>query len=100
MIDARLMAAVRRFWSRSEVDAAYQAIFTAFHDRLSKKVVITSKSNEGESSSAQLVVERDDYLAWMDALELRLQELDAAASGELLPGETEHVDFSQRYIRT
>lgn len=101
MLDERLMAPIRRWWSRSEVETAYQRIFTAYADRLSKKVVIVSKSNEGESSTGQLVIERADYLDWMEALEARLTELDCEAdgTGPLLEG-TEHVDFSRRYVRT
>lgn len=101
MLDERLMAPIRRWWSRDQVEAAYQAIFAAYSDRLTKKVVITSKSNEGESSTGQLVVVAADYLDWMEALEARLTEMDAeiAGTGPLLEG-TEHVDFSRRYART
>jgi hypothetical protein len=101
MLDERLMAPIRRWWTRAEVETAYQRIFAAYSDRLTKKVVIVSKSNEGESAQSQLVVEKADYLDWMESLEARLSEFDADAAGEgpLLEG-TEHVDFSRRYART
>jgi hypothetical protein len=101
MADERLLAPIRRFWSRSEVEAAYSAIFSAFHSRVESVTVIISKSSEGDSASGQLVIANEDYLRWMDALETRLQELEAADEGvtSTLEG-TAHVNFGNRYAST
>lgn len=102
MADERLLAPIRRFFAdKDAVMSAYQAIFEAYSARLSKVTVIVQKSNEGESASGQVVVNGEDYLRWMEALEARLKEIEAEAGGEgpLLEG-TEHVDFSRRYVRS
>ena len=99
MADERLLAPIRRFWSQAEVEAAYQAIFTAYNARLEKVTVIVQKSTEADSAGAQVVVNGEDYLRWMDALETRLLELENEAAGVTseLPG-TSHVNFGNRYL--
>lgn len=101
MLDEALLAGIRRFWTRDQVVCAYQEILSAYQARLSKKVIIIGKATEGESSSAQVVVQATDYRDWMEALEARLQELDREARGVSsgLEG-TEHVNFGCRYLRT
>jgi hypothetical protein len=101
MADERLLAPVRRFWTDAEVTSAYEAIFRAYHSRLEKVTVIIGKGTEGDSASAQVVVNAEDYLRWMDALETRLQEIEAAAAGETGgPSDTTHADFCNRYVST
>lgn len=100
MTDARLLAPIRRFWSEEEVTAAYQKIFTAYSARLDSVTVIVGKSSESESAQAQVVINAEDYLGWMDALEIRLAEYEATAAGEGPLADTEHVNFGNRYTRT
>lgn len=101
MADERLLAPIRRFWTREQVDTAYEAIFTAYHGRLESVTVIVGKSTEGDSASGQIVVSAKDYLEWMDALEARLQELENAdddVTAELQG--TLHTNFGSRYLST
>jgi len=98
MADDRLLAPLRRFWNEEQVTTAYEAIFTAFHSRLEQVTVIVSKGTEGDSAAAQVVVQADDYLAWMDACEIRLNEFDNEAAG--VTGELEmttHANFGATY---
>lgn len=101
MADAVLMDAIRRFWTREQVEEAYQAIFESFYQRQSRETVIIGKSSEGESATGQLVVTAENYRDWMAVLEARLVELDADAGGEgpLVAG-AEGVNFGSRYVRT
>lgn len=95
MVDERLLAAVRRFWEEEDVSTAYQQIFTAYSTRLSDVTVIVGKSNDGETANAQVVVEKEDFLEWMEILEARLVELnedEETASGPAT------VNYSQRYV--
>ena len=100
MTDARLLAAIRRYWTQEQVDAAYQKIFDAYAARLDSVTVIVGKSSESESAQAQVVISGGDYLAWMEALEERLEEIAAAAAGAGPEIQTEHVAFGTRYTRT
>ena len=100
MADERLLAPIRRFWTQAQVDEAYQKIFAAYSARLDSVTVIVGKSSESESAQAQVVIAGSDYLQWMDALELRLQELEAAAAGHGPMSATEHANFGNRYTRT
>ena len=100
MVDERLLAPIRRFWSEEEVGTAYQRIFAAYSSRLDSVTVIVAKASESESAQGQVVVNATDYLQWMEALEFRLQEL-ADETAELAPIATpEHVHFGRRYTRT
>jgi hypothetical protein len=74
MADDRLLAAVRRYWTRAQIDAAYQAIFAACYQRQLNEVTITGVNFEGENSQGTVTVQREDYLMWMEALEQILQE--------------------------
>jgi hypothetical protein len=101
MADERLLAPIRRFWTRNEVEIAYSAIFSAYHGRLENVTVIISKSSEGDSATGQLVIANEDYLRWMDALETRMQEIEAADEGVTATLEgTGHVNFGNRYATT
>jgi hypothetical protein len=99
--DERLIAAMRRFWTKQQVEDAYQQLFTADFSKVKKLTVIVSKSAEGDGASAQVVVTAEDRLTWLDAFEARLQELEAEESGKpsLIPGAT-MIDFSSRYTET
>jgi hypothetical protein len=101
MVDERLLAPIRRFWTEEEITAAYQKIFAAYGARLDSVTVIVGKSSESESAQAQVVIAGTDYLQWMDALESRLIELENTAAG--ITGElsaTTHTDFSRRPLST
>lgn len=100
MADERLLAPIRRFWTHEQAEAAYLKIFEAYSSRLDSVTVIVGKSSESESAQAQVVVNAADYLVWMEALETRLQELEAEAAGVSVTHPTEHVNFGVRYTRT
>ncbi len=100
MADERLLAPIRRFWTKTQVEEAYQKIFEAYSGRLESVTVIVGKSSESESAQAQVVVSSEDYLRWMDALEARLEELEAEEAGHGPLVETEHVNFGARFTRT
>jgi hypothetical protein len=101
MPDERLLAPIRRFWTPMEVEAAYKAIFSAFHSRLEKVTVIISKSTEGDSASGEVVIAEGDYLRWMDALEARLNEVADSEAGTIAaPEGTNHMNFGNRYLST
>lgn len=95
MADMRMLAAIRRFLDLGEVTALYQQIFTAYTNRISEVTVIVGKSTEGESAQAQVVVEREDYLNWMDALEEIIVELEGVSAGGNV-----HVSNLNRYTET
>ena len=99
MVDERLLAAIRRFWTQLQVEEAYQKIFAAYSARLDSVTVIVGKSSEAESAQAQVVINGSDYLEWMAALEMRLQEMADAASGTGPLVATEHVNFGNRRTR-
>lgn len=101
MADERLLAPIRRFWTPSQCSAAYEQIFAAYHGRLAEVTVIIGKQTAEDGATAQVVVRDEDYLRWMEALEIRLQELEAAdaGQGEKLVG-TEHVNFGARFARS
>ncbi len=99
--DERLLAPLRRFWTPVQITSAYQAIFTAYHSRLEKVTVIIQKTTEGDGASGQVVINREDYLQWMEACETRLKELENTAAG--ITGEltqTTHANFSARTLTT
>jgi hypothetical protein len=100
MADERLLAPIRRFWDKATVEAAYQKIFEAFHGRLESVTVIVGKNSESEGAQAQVVVNSEDYLKWMEALEVRLQEYQETAAGQVPMSDTEHVNFRNRYTRS
>ena len=95
MADSRIIAAMRRFLDEEAAEAAYQTIFNAYTQRLADVTVITGKSTEGESAQAQVVVNREDYLEWMEALE----EILAEAEGSATAGPV-HVSQLNRFTET
>ena len=100
MADERILSAIRRFWTtRETVLEKYLELFNADWSKVKKMTLIVGKATEGESANAQVVVTAEERLAWIDALETRLQEMDAEAAGHrgLVPGSTS-VDFSQRIL--
>lgn len=100
MVDERLLAPIRRFWTQQEVETSYAKIFAAYGARLDSVTVIVGKSSESESAQGQVVIAGDDYLRWMDALEYRLQEYENADAGVGPVVETEHVNFNRRFTGT
>lgn len=101
MTDDTLLAAIKRFWTDEEVEAAYETILAAYMNRVEKVVVITGKTTDSDSANAQVVVTADDYKEWLATLEARMKEIEAAEAGDgtTFPG-TEHVTFSSRYLTT
>lgn len=95
--DPRFVAALQRFYTRSEVETAYQTAMAAYISRQTE-VTIESFSGEGGNTTGRLI---GDPAEIMDACETVLSSLDLeeADEGTLVPGTT-HVDFSQRYIST
>lgn len=93
MIDGVLYDAIREFWDESQIRAAYQSIFEAYHARLTDVTVIVGKSTEGDSASGQVVIQRQDYREWMATLASALQAL---GGDPVFQRET--VDFSARPV--
>ena len=101
MADERILAPIRRFWSKAEVETAYKKVFAASNSRLDEVTVIIGKSTGEDSANAQVVVGREDYLAFMDACEVRLKEYESEEGGENpAMQDTRHVQFCGRYLRT
>jgi len=101
MADERILAPIRRFWTEEQLDTAYQAIFTAYHGRIAEVTVIIGKATEGDSASAQVVIQAGDYEKWLDACEARKLEFEATTAGVTAAlTTTSHVDFGSRYLST
>lgn len=101
MADDRLLDPIRRFWSAETVETAYEAIFTAYHSRLEKVTVIIGKGTEGDTANAQVVINSEDYLRWMDALETRMKQIENEADGVTATIEgTDHTNFGNRILTT
>ena len=95
MADQRLIAGMKRFLTTEQIRSNYEAIFNAYFQRLSEVTVITGKSTEGESAQAQVVVNREDYLEYMEALEQILTEIEGTATAGPV-----HVSHMNRYTTT
>lgn len=95
MADTRMINAMKRFSSIEQVEENYQAIFNAYSQRLSDVTVITGKSTEGESAQAQVVVNREDFLEWMEACEEILKEDEGTATEGPV-----HVSHLNRFTTT
>jgi len=95
MADQIILAAMKRFMTAEQAEAAYQTIFTAYSQRLADVTVMTGKSTEGESAQAQVVVNKEDYKEWMECLEEILQEED----GTVTSGPV-HTSFLNRFTET
>jgi hypothetical protein len=100
MADERLLAPIRRFMTKEQIEEVYQKIWEANLGQLDSVTVIVGKSSESESAQGQVIVNRQDYLETMAAMEARLQELATAAAGDGPSCETEHVNFGRRFTRT
>lgn len=86
--DPTLVAAMRRFFSRAEVETAYQEAMRAQLARRTE-VTITSASFDGGNSSGQIAGDPADV---MEACEEILQSMD----GIVPVGATTHLNFSGR----
>jgi PHD/YefM family antitoxin component YafN of YafNO toxin-antitoxin module len=101
MIDDILLTAITRFWSTETVTAAYERILAAYSNRVDKVVIITGKTTDSDSASAQVVIQREDYREWMATLEGRLKQIENAESGaDTIFTGTEHVTHHKRYVTT
>jgi len=102
-MDERLLAAVRRFWTDSDVEDAYQAVLTAYANAAVKEVVITGHTFDGQNANATIVLDREGMAAWMDVLEARMAELAAQMADptapELITG-SPVTNFSNRIVGT
>lgn len=95
MADTRMIAAMRRFSTIEQVRENYEAIYNAYAQRLADVTVITGKSTEGESAQAQVVVNREDFLEWMEACEEILAEHEGTATEGPV-----HVSHLNRFTTT
>lgn len=86
--DPTLVAAMRRFFSRAEVETAYQDAMRAQLARRTE-VTITSASFDGGNSAGQIAGDPADV---MEACEEILQEMD----GVIKTGAVTHLDFGRR----
>ena len=97
MADARTVAALRRFYSREQIEDAYQTALAA-HLARQQEVTIESVSSDGGSTSARWTGKPEEL---MDACEEVLAGMDDADDGITTSAlGTTHVDFSRRYIET
>jgi hypothetical protein len=76
MADERILNGIRRFWSRAQVESAYQTVLTAYSNAATLDVAIVGTSFDGQTANGQFVLDRAAMPVWMDVLEARLQELD------------------------
>ena len=99
MADSRILAAITRFMTIEQIEAAYATIFAAYTQRLADVTVITGKTTDGDSAQAQIVVTKEDFLEWMDCLEqlLATDELDGEVTAATAPVHTNH---STRILET
>ena len=86
--DPTLVAAMRRFFSRAEVEQAYRDAMRAQLARRTE-VTITAASFDGGNSSGQIAGDPADV---MEACEMILNEQDGVVSA----GATTHLDFGRR----
>ena len=101
MLDDVLLKAIRRFWDAQKVETTYASILDAYLNRIEKITVIVGKATEGDSASGQVVIQQQDYREWMETLEARLEELNAAATGTgTTHPNVEHVIHSNRFVST
>jgi hypothetical protein len=102
VVDERLLAGVRRYWSQVDIETAYQAVLQAYASNLTKEVVITGTLFDGQSASGQFVLDRAAMAGWLDVLEYRLQEIEADAAGDAPIGNPDapSADFSRRRLGT
>ena len=101
MADERILAPIRRFWNEAQLDAAYEAIFTAYHGRIAEVTVIVGKASDGDSATGQIIIAAADYEKWLDACEARKLEYEATAAGVTSgPTAATHADFGSRYLST
>jgi len=93
---------VRRFWTREAVETVYQKIHAAYFSTVAKEVVIIGSDFDGQNSSAQYVLNREDMAKAIDILEARLQEIEEAASGEvaMVSGSPSTDFYSRRRVET
>lgn len=101
MADERILSGIRRFWSRAQVEAAYQAVLSAYANAATLDVVIVGTSFDGQSANGQVVLDRAAMPGWMDVLEARLQEVEAEAAGiPAMVSGSPFTDFSNRHVGT
>ncbi len=97
MDDERLMAAVRRFYTREEVESTYEQVFRAYADATCESVAITAMNFDGQGGNGQYVLDREAMRSWMGVLEARLQEMEGTATADL---GSPTMNFSTRRLGT
>jgi hypothetical protein len=101
MADERLLAPIRRFWNKETVLEAYRKIFEAVQGHFDNPVTITGKSSGEDSANGEITVRPEQFLAYLEVLEARMLEYDAAEAGEEVTQKgNSHADFSYRHVRT
>ena len=96
MDDERLLAAVRRFMNRAQVEETYQQVFQAYADSTCESVAITSMQFDGQAGTGQYVLDREAMRQWMAILEARLNEMDQVPTDLGSPT----MNFSTRILGT
>ena len=91
-----IVRALRDNFTEEEIRTAYRAAFVSYQNR-STEVTITAASFADGNSSGQIAVSPKEL---MEACQLPLDQIEAAASTDLLPPGPYHVDFSRPYTRT
>ena len=94
--DPRIVSALTRFYSTSEVESAYQTALAAYVSR-ETEVTIEAVTGEGGSSSGRLIGDPGQI---MEACEEVLKAAEDASddAGPTVP--TTHTDFRWRYIES
>jgi hypothetical protein len=102
-MDERLLAAVRRLWTDEQVETAYTAVLTAYANAATKEVTITGNTFDGQNANAAIILDREGMLVWMDVLEARMKEIEAAGEDPALPeliAGSPVTNFSTRLVGT
>ena len=94
MADMTIVSALRRFFTKGEIEAAYKEALIAFNER-STEVVVTAASFEGGNSNGQIA---GDPRALMQAAEEALSQMDAEQSCVPAAAGPTHLDLSRRRV--
>jgi hypothetical protein len=99
--DERLLNGIRRFWNKSQVEAAYQAVLAAYTSGAAEATVIVGTSFDGTQTNAEVVLDREAMRDLLDVYEARLVELAAVDAGDPVSVDGAQVyDFSGRRVGT
>jgi hypothetical protein len=96
MADMVIVRALRDNFTEEEIRTAYRAAFVSYQNR-STEVTITAASFADGNSSGQIA---GDPKELMEACQIAIDQIEAAASTDIVPTGPYHVDFSRQYTRT